>query len=159
MIVHWYISTSFICLTLPVTLQPCSMVWLNNIHVRFCKSHHNIHREEKPVMTNKGEVWRVKICSGSVFYLPTLCNFLTAGAVAVNFQWGKPMLSVPACLLFWRWRERRKSFLIFIKNDSAAFLACQHFQSWWRSRGAAGRAIQHRNWEFKTKAATAWIKL
>lgn len=51
-------------------------------------------------MTNKGEVWRVKICSGSVFYLPTLCNFLTAGAVAVNFQWGKPMLSVPACLLF-----------------------------------------------------------
>lgn len=49
-------------------------------------------------MTNKGEVWRVKICSGSVFY--SLCNFLTAGAVAVNFQWGKPMLSVPACLLF-----------------------------------------------------------
>lgn len=39
-------------------------------------------------MTNKGEVWKVKICSGPAFYLPTVCNFLTASAVAVNFQWG-----------------------------------------------------------------------
>lgn len=54
---------------------------------------------------------------------------------------------------------RRKSFLIFIKNDSASFSVCQHFQSWWRSSCAAGRPIQDRNWEFKTEAATAWIKL
>lgn len=116
--------------------------------------------EWKTALTNKDKVWKVKISSGPAWYLQTVCNFLTACAVAVNFQWGKPMLSVPACLLFWWWRERRKreSFLIFIKNDSAGFSGCQHFQSWWRSGCAAGRAIQLGNWEFKTKADAAFGK-
>lgn len=42
----------------------------------------------------------IQVKDAFVFNSPTACNFLTAGAVAVHFQWDKPVLSVPARLLF-----------------------------------------------------------